>query len=156
MTPEERGETLDRLYEDIRRALNNHEYDKAARLALKLTGELADDDFIRTRSYPACLECNGYAEVVDPEHPEKKSMCVSVPKACPGNLHGRMTPAQYQGYLDAKLAPRKPTVVEALQTPDAEGNVPKLPPDDQKPTPGASAFVDEPEPGKDRPPLVQS
>lgn len=145
-TPEERTEALNRLYEDVRRAMNNGELDRAARLSLKLTGELADDEFIRTQGYPICLECNGYAEVVDPEHPERKTMCTSAPKACPGNKHGRMAPDQYQAYLDAKLTPRAPSVTETVQQAGEDGNVPRLAPDDVKPTPVQEST----------PPLVQS
>ena len=153
---QERQEELTRLYEDIRRAMNNRDFDRAARLSLKLSGELADDEFIKAQGYPVCLECNGYAEVVDPEHPERKTMCVSSPKSCPGNQHGRMSPEQYQSYLDAKLTPRTPTVTETVPHPDAPGGeVPRLPADDLKPTLGAQ--VDRPEElAGERPPLVQS
>lgn len=153
---QERQEELTRLYEDIRRAMNNRDFDRAGRLSLKLAGELGDDAFIKSQSYPICLECNGYAEVVDPEHPERKAMCVSVPKVCPGNKYGRMSPEQYQEYLDAKLSPRKPTVTETVAKPNAPGGeVPKLPADDMKPTP--SGQVDRPEElAENRPPLVQS
>lgn len=139
--PADRGAAIDRLYEDVRRAMNDRDFAKAARLSVALAGELADDDFIRTRMYPICLECNGYAEVVDPEHPEKKAMCVSAPKVCPGNRHGRMEPVQYQAYLDAKLAPRQPTITERVPSAGADGTVPKLPPDMQRPTPPAPAAV---------------
>ena len=152
----ERQEELARLYEDIRRAMNNRDFDRAARLSMKLAGELADDEFIKAQNNPICLECNGYAEVVDPEHPERKTMCVSAPQACAGTRHGRMTPEQYAAYLDAKLSPRKPSVTEAVQKPEAPGgDVPRLPVDDMKPTLGGQ--VDRPEElATDRPPLVQS
>lgn len=157
-TPAERAEVLERVYEDIRRAMNNRDFDRAARLSVQLAGELADDEFILSQRYPICLECNGYAEVVDPEHPERKTACASAPKACPGNQGGRMNPAQYKAYLDAALTPRKPTVIENVQHPDAPGgDVPKLPPDDLKPTPSPSGQVDRPEElSEERPPLVQS
>lgn len=131
----ERTEELDRLYEDIRRAMNNREFDRAAKLSLRLAGELADDEFLKAQRYPICLECNGYAEVVDPDHPEKKAMCVSVPRACYGNRQGRMSPENFTRYLDAKLAPRKPNVTESLATPDANGFVAKLADDGMRPTP---------------------
>jgi hypothetical protein len=141
-TAQERSEALTRLYEDIRRAMNNHEYDRAARLSLQLAGELGDDEFLKAQGYPICLECNGYAEVVDPEHPEKKTMCVSAPGACYGNRTGRMTPEQYTHYLDAKLAPRMPTVTERVQHPtEPGGEVPALPPDSMRPTPAPVPYV---------------
>lgn len=169
-TPEERSENLARLYEDIRRALNNHETERAVRLSVRLTAEIADDDFLRSQSYPACLECNGYAEVVDPEHPERKTMCTSAPKACPGNKYGRMSHTQYAAYLDAKLTPRQPTVTETIPAADEAGEVPRLPADELKPTklsdaereyerlrsmPG-SGQVDRPEPEERAAKIIQS
>lgn len=131
---EDRKETIERLYEEIRRALNNFEYDKASRLAFHLSAEIGDDEFVRSMNYPVCLGCNGYGEVVDPKDPARKAMCTSAPAACYGNRHGRMTPEDYGAYLDAKLKPLQPSQTEVVAKSDAEGNVPRLPPDEIKPT----------------------
>jgi hypothetical protein len=165
----DRQQAIERLYEDIRRALNNREFDRASRLSLQLATETATDDFLRSMTFPVCLECNGYAEVVDPKRPELKTMCSSAPKACFGNKGGRMSHEQYAAYLEAKLEPLQPTQTEAVPHPTIPGgDVPKLPPDDQRPTqlgeaerariqasPG-SGQVDVSETGRERPPIVQS
>jgi hypothetical protein len=175
-TQEERSETINRLYEDIRRALNGRDFTKAARLSLQLYAAIADDESVRRMAYPVCLECNGYAEVVDPKHPELKVSCAAAPDVCPGNRGGRMTPESFTAYLDAKLEPTRATVVDAMQHPDIPGGeVAKLPPDDMRPTPPptqaeldaervariakqgtSNVGVEESEDGKTRPEMIQS
>jgi hypothetical protein len=175
-TQEERTESIDRLYEDIRRALNGRDYTRAARLSLQLYAEIADDEAVRAMQYPVCLECNGYAEVVDPKHPELKVACRTAPAVCPGNQNGRMAPESFRAYLDAKLEPTRATLVDTMQHPTVPGGeVPKLPDDGMRPTPPPTqealdaeraariarqntggAGVEESEEGKTRPEMIQS
>lgn len=127
------AEARERLYEDVRKALNERNFERAARLAVGLAVE-ADEEFFRHLRGPICLECNGTAEVVDPEHAEKKVACSSAPGACRGNGGGRMTQEQHAAYLEAKLAPLRPTVTETVPTPEVKGGpVPRLPADADAP-----------------------
>lgn len=131
---QERKERADRLYEDVRRAMNGRDFDRAARLSAELSAMLAGDQWLLMQTWPVCLECNGYAEVVDPEHPERKTGCASAPATCLGTQGGRMTPEQHRAYLDAKLSPRRPTRTEAVQAPEVKGGpVPRLPADEDAP-----------------------
>lgn len=130
---------IEHLYTDIRSAMNTRRFDVAARLAVQLAGEFADDDGIRAMSYPICVSCNGYGEVPDPKQPEKKTMCTTTPEACAGNRQGRMSPEQFQAYVSSDQnvrdeQARQGLAVERVPTPDADGNVPRLPHDGMKRT----------------------
>jgi len=173
---EDRTEDINRLYEDVRRSLNGRDFTKAARLSLQLYAELADAETVRQMAYPVCLECNGYAEVVDPKHPELKVACRTAPSVCPGNQNGRMSPAAFTSYLDAKLEPTRQVVTESMQHPTVPGgDVPRLPHDGMQATPPPSqdeldnqraariarqntnsGNVEEAERGQERPEVIQS
>lgn len=131
---ETRDLRMEHLFTDIRYAMNTRRFDVAQRLSIQLAAELGNDDALRAMFYPVCLGCNGYAEIVDPKQPERMTMCASASDACVGNKGGRMSPDQFQAYLDANLSPVKPTRTEVVPKADETGNVPRLPHDGMKPT----------------------
>jgi hypothetical protein len=72
-------------------------------------------DFIETY-WPACAECGGLAEVVDPDSVQgRKRVCYifagdsAAGRLCLGNHTGRMHPVQLREYIEAQIAKRAPS-----------------------------------------------
>lgn len=74
----------------------------AAMLLPHLVAAISGDAREELATWPVCAACHGTGELPVPEL-GRNVACQVEPSICPGNLYGRMSPAQFQTYMEAKL-----------------------------------------------------